>query len=161
MARRAALRASDSDREHIAERLRKATAEGRLLAEELEDRLGVAFKARTYGELDALVADLPREAQRRSRRLTTSRVVAIAIALAMVLAVIGIIVLFLTGAAVVFLWGAAFWWMFAHRWGWHGRRRRMYRGWDPGGDRLCRRWDGRSERLYRRWDAGSERLYRA
>jgi hypothetical protein len=59
MARRSTLRASDADREHTAERLRHATAEGRLLAEELEQRLGAVFAARTYGELDALVADLP------------------------------------------------------------------------------------------------------
>ena len=30
-----------------------------MLAEELEQRLGAVFAARTYGELDALVADLP------------------------------------------------------------------------------------------------------
>ena len=59
MARRYSLRASDSDREDVAERLRAATAEGRLLAEELEERLEVALNARTYGELDALVVDLP------------------------------------------------------------------------------------------------------
>jgi DUF1707 SHOCT-like domain len=59
MSRRATLRASDADREQIAERLRKATAEGRLLAEELEERLEATFSARTYGELDAVVADLP------------------------------------------------------------------------------------------------------
>jgi hypothetical protein len=60
MARRSVLKASDADREQTAERLRNATAEGRLLAEELEHRLGAAFSARTYGELDAVVADLPR-----------------------------------------------------------------------------------------------------
>jgi hypothetical protein len=59
VARRHSLRASDSDREEVAERLRAATAEGRLLAGELEERLEVAFRARTYGELDALVVDLP------------------------------------------------------------------------------------------------------
>src|SRR6185312_9078388 len=59
MARRATVRASDADRDEIAERLRKATAEGRLLAEELEERLEATFSARTYGELDAVVADLP------------------------------------------------------------------------------------------------------
>jgi Domain of unknown function (DUF1707) len=59
VARRHSLRASDSDREDVAERLRAATAEGRLLAGELEERLEVAFHARTYGELDALVVDLP------------------------------------------------------------------------------------------------------
>jgi uncharacterized protein DUF1707 len=59
MARRSTLRASDADRDQIAERLRKAASEGRLLAEELEQRLDAAFSARTYGELDSLVADLP------------------------------------------------------------------------------------------------------
>jgi len=53
------LRASDADREQVAERLRHATAEGRLNADELEGRLHALFAARTYGELGALVADLP------------------------------------------------------------------------------------------------------
>jgi hypothetical protein len=61
VARRDALRASDSDREDVAERLRAATAEGRLLVGELEQRLERVFHARTYGELDALVVDLPAE----------------------------------------------------------------------------------------------------
>jgi hypothetical protein len=68
MARRATLKASDVDREQIAERLRKATAEGRLLAEELEERLEATFTARTYGELDAVVADLPGTPVRRRER---------------------------------------------------------------------------------------------
>ena len=59
MSRRSSLRACDADRDQIAERLRKAAWEGRLLAEELEQRLDAAFSARTYGELDQLVADLP------------------------------------------------------------------------------------------------------
>jgi hypothetical protein len=59
VANRYSLRASDSDREDVAERLRAATVEGRLQVAELEQRLEVAFRARTYGELDALVADLP------------------------------------------------------------------------------------------------------
>jgi hypothetical protein len=54
------LRAADADRERIAERLRQAAAEGRLAPDELEERLEVAFSARTYAELDALVGDLPR-----------------------------------------------------------------------------------------------------
>ena len=65
MSRRATLKASDADRERVAERLRHATAEGRLNPEELEERLEMVFAARTYGELDPLVADLPGEAVRR------------------------------------------------------------------------------------------------
>ncbi len=53
------MRASDADRDQVAERLRKAAAEGRLLAQELEERLATALRARTYGELDEVVADLP------------------------------------------------------------------------------------------------------
>jgi hypothetical protein len=67
------LRASDADREHVAERLRHATAEGRLTADELEDRLAALFAAKTYGELDALVADLPVPRSRDRGRLEVPR----------------------------------------------------------------------------------------
>lgn len=43
----------------VAERLRDATVEGRLLTEELDARLEVALSAQTYGELAPLLADLP------------------------------------------------------------------------------------------------------
>lgn len=52
-------RAGDADREAVAERLRMAAGEGRLDLAELDDRLGQAYGARTYGQLRALVADLP------------------------------------------------------------------------------------------------------
>ncbi|MFJ1645865.1 DUF1707 domain-containing protein [Streptomyces sp. NPDC088258] len=52
-------RASDAEREQIAERLREAVAEGRLDMEEFEERLDSAYKARTHGELVPLVRDLP------------------------------------------------------------------------------------------------------
>jgi hypothetical protein len=103
MARRSNLRASDADREQIAERLRKAAAEGRLLAEELEQRIGATFVARTYGELDALVDDLPDErlAAPRPRSLmrATAPVGAIAITLVAV-AVVAIVALVITGTLV-------------------------------------------------------------
>jgi hypothetical protein len=54
-----AARAADADREAVAERLRIAAGEGRIDLEELDDRLGQAYGARTYGQLRALVADLP------------------------------------------------------------------------------------------------------
>ncbi|HEX6582616.1 MAG TPA: DUF1707 domain-containing protein [Thermoleophilaceae bacterium] len=60
------LLASDADRDRAAERLRAATAEGRLTSEELEERLERAFSARTDAELEPLVADLP--APRRAPR---------------------------------------------------------------------------------------------
>jgi Domain of unknown function (DUF1707) len=55
------LRAADADRERTAERLRSATAEGRLSAEELEERLEAALGASMHGQLEVLVADLPAE----------------------------------------------------------------------------------------------------
>ncbi|MFE5854532.1 DUF1707 domain-containing protein [Streptomyces sp. NPDC056500] len=53
------MRASDSERERVAERLREAVAEGRLTMEEFEERLDAAYRARTHGELEPLVSDLP------------------------------------------------------------------------------------------------------
>ncbi|MFC5249027.1 DUF1707 SHOCT-like domain-containing protein [Streptomyces nigrescens] len=55
------LRAGDADRESVAEKLRVAAGEGRIDFAELEERLDRAYAAKTYGELDALVADLPQE----------------------------------------------------------------------------------------------------
>jgi Domain of unknown function (DUF1707) len=53
------LRASDADRERTAQLLREHHAVGRLTAEEFNDRLEKTFAARTLGELDELLADLP------------------------------------------------------------------------------------------------------
>ncbi|MET9447260.1 DUF1707 SHOCT-like domain-containing protein [Streptomyces cinerochromogenes] len=53
------LRASDADRDRVAEVLRDALAEGRLDMAEFEERLESAYRARTYGELAPLTRDLP------------------------------------------------------------------------------------------------------
>jgi hypothetical protein len=53
------LRASDADRERTAQLLREHHAVGRLTADEFNARLEQAFAARTLGELDELLADLP------------------------------------------------------------------------------------------------------
>jgi hypothetical protein len=53
------LRASDADREHVAELLGRAFAEGRLSTEEHSERLESVYAAKTMGELRPLVADLP------------------------------------------------------------------------------------------------------
>src|SRR5260370_22198090 len=55
----AGLRASHDDRDRAVEVLRVAGGDDRLTAEELDERVGAALTARTYGELAALVADLP------------------------------------------------------------------------------------------------------
>jgi hypothetical protein len=54
-----ALRASDADRERTAEALRRHTADGRLTTDELEERLGAAYGARSTDDLARLTADLP------------------------------------------------------------------------------------------------------
>ena len=55
------LRAADADRERVVDRLRASAGEGRLDHAELEERLGSAFAAKTVGELQSLVEDLPRQ----------------------------------------------------------------------------------------------------
>jgi hypothetical protein len=57
--RREDLRAADADRQFVAERLRDALNEGRLSLGEYDDRLKEAYAARTYGDLDRLLGDLP------------------------------------------------------------------------------------------------------
>ncbi|MHA6762351.1 DUF1707 SHOCT-like domain-containing protein [Streptacidiphilus sp. PAMC 29251] len=54
-----ALRASHEDRDEVVEQLRVAAGDGRLTAEELDERLETALNARTYGELAVLLQDLP------------------------------------------------------------------------------------------------------
>src|SRR5215213_147576 len=52
------LRASDADREAAVERLHRASVEGRIDADELEERLDAAYAARWTSDLDRLTADL-------------------------------------------------------------------------------------------------------
>jgi hypothetical protein len=77
------LRASDADREATVERLRFAAVEGRLDADELDERLAAAYRARLCSELERLTEDVTpppaarRAAARRVRsmpvRTTTNR----------------------------------------------------------------------------------------
>jgi Domain of unknown function (DUF1707) len=53
------LRASHEDRDSVVEQLRVAAGDGRLTADELDERLELALTARTYAELARLTADLP------------------------------------------------------------------------------------------------------
>ena len=56
------IRVSDADRDHVAARLREHFAEGRLLPDELDERISAALSARTVGDLRRVVADLPEPA---------------------------------------------------------------------------------------------------
>ncbi len=53
-----ALRASDADRDQVTELLHAAYAEGRITDEEHTERLLAALRAKTFGELRPLTADL-------------------------------------------------------------------------------------------------------
>ncbi|MCL7459205.1 DUF1707 domain-containing protein [Micromonospora echinofusca] len=65
------MRAADADRQAVAERLRVAVDEGRLDLHEYDERLQRAYASRTYGELDALVTDLPAPAAPAASELAT------------------------------------------------------------------------------------------
>src|SRR5215469_4548602 len=53
------MRAADADRDQAAGILGVAYTEGRLSKDEYDARLAAALSARTYGDLDELMADLP------------------------------------------------------------------------------------------------------
>ena len=57
---RSNLRAGDADRRRVADELQRQFVEGRLSSDELTERVRQAMAACTYGELDALLQDLPR-----------------------------------------------------------------------------------------------------
>jgi len=56
------LRVSDADREAVAELLREAAGDGRITLDELDERLAAAYQARTYGDFEPLLRDLPSDA---------------------------------------------------------------------------------------------------
>jgi hypothetical protein len=56
---RGRMRAADADRDRTVEFLTVAYSEGRLTKDEYDERVGQALSARTYGDLDLLVTDLP------------------------------------------------------------------------------------------------------
>jgi hypothetical protein len=53
------MRVSHADRDQVVDRLRVAAGEGRLTAEELDERVEAALVARTFNDLSGLTADLP------------------------------------------------------------------------------------------------------
>jgi Domain of unknown function (DUF1707) len=71
--RAADLRAADSDRQSVADRLSQAFREGRLRDDEYAERLDAAFRASTYRELSLLTADLPSTDRARARRRRSVR----------------------------------------------------------------------------------------
>ncbi len=56
------LRVSDAEREHAVQALNRAVGQGRITLAEFEERMRTAVAARTRGELDAVLRDLPEAA---------------------------------------------------------------------------------------------------
>ena len=129
---RTELRASDAERERAAELLREHCAAGRLTAEELDERLEEAYRARTVGELRAVLRELPEEsapdAPGRGEppgpalRLPRPGLLVVAAAIVAVAAVTG-------GHGLWLLWPLGFLWLKAGRW--HHGHRRLEGGRDP------------------------------
>lgn len=55
------IRASDADRDRVAAALREHCAQGRIAVDELNERLDLAYRARTLGDLQKVTSDLPEE----------------------------------------------------------------------------------------------------
>jgi hypothetical protein len=56
------IRVSDADRDRVTARLREHFAEGRLTADELDERISATLNAKTFGDLRPVTADLPEPA---------------------------------------------------------------------------------------------------
>ncbi len=67
------IRASDADRERVAERLRHAAGDGQLTVQELDERLDLVYAARTQADLAPLTADLQAAATPVSRTFAVRR----------------------------------------------------------------------------------------
>ncbi|MGY4720898.1 DUF1707 SHOCT-like domain-containing protein [Naumannella huperziae] len=66
------MRIGHAEREAVVAILRDAAAEGRIDLDELEERIEAALAAKTFGDLDPLVADLPVEPPSRAGRAGTA-----------------------------------------------------------------------------------------
>jgi hypothetical protein len=131
MSRYHSLRASDADRDAVTERLREAAGEGRLEPDELEERVDRALRARTYGELARLVADLPGSPNvrwprpgRRTNAVARSALLGAGIlaTITVALAVVAVIVVLALAAAAWWLVCVVFWLCL------RGSRRRLVSG---------------------------------
>jgi hypothetical protein len=92
-------RASDADRERVAARLRDHAVAGRLTMAELDERSGQAFSARTLNQLDALLADLPRQGRHAP---TSARTVLLLLAQGILWILVGVLIV-----TIAILWALA------------------------------------------------------
>lgn len=95
------IRASDAERERVVSFLRDKTAEGRLTADELDERVGRAYAAVTRAELDPLVRDLPDPPVSRRYERSGNRRHGVAI-----VGIVGLAAMRLPGLALLLVWTA-------------------------------------------------------
>jgi hypothetical protein len=131
------IRIGDAEREQVADQLRTSHTEGRLDVEEFNERIDAALKAKTRGDLRALVADLPGAQQGRrpaaaggERMPFLARMLAVPffpflLAVVLVAAISHghfwvIFPLFFLARFLMFRFGYGPWWM-RHRGGYYGR----------------------------------------
>ena len=86
---KSSIRASDEDRERAAQVLHGNAVAGRLTTDELDERIGQAFRARTLSELDGLLSDLPGQ---RRRAPAPARTVLTLLAEGVLWTVVGIVI---------------------------------------------------------------------
>jgi len=127
--RRSVLRASDADRDGVTERLRKAATEGRLTTEELDERLSRALRAKTYGELDVLLADLPVKHAPAKRRKSSAGQLAVSHPVTATVLGVAAITVAMAAVAIVAMIGTLWvtWWVFV--WIFFGSPRHRYGRW--------------------------------
>lgn len=66
------MRAADQDREQVVSQLGEHLSTGRLTMPEFDERVSAAYEAKTYGALEALLSDLPREDAALARPAATA-----------------------------------------------------------------------------------------
>jgi hypothetical protein len=71
------LRAGDDDRERVVGALHRHAQAGRLDPMELDERVEAALNAKTFGELERLIRDLPDETRSPEARAVAARRVAV------------------------------------------------------------------------------------
>lgn len=123
-------RVGDAERTRTVDLLKEAHVAGYLTLAEIDERLSAALAARTRGDLERLLADLPpewrarQEGQRQPAVPRRRPVVPLALVLLPLLLVVAVVVLAVTRGFFFFPWPLLWIWFFFgrryRRGGWHG-----------------------------------------
>lgn len=117
------LLASDAERDHVVEQLRRHAADGRLTMDEFEQRVTEALAARTRGDLDPVLRELPPLAPAKPEAPASRRLRPPGLPSSRMVLTAAVIVV----AAVMVLQGA--WWIIFPLMGLFGGCGRGRRGW--------------------------------